>query len=193
MPPGELQAGHLQHYLLACLFACLPACLFALPACSSAPLRPVPTLPSANCACQIPTQGFGYSEKAIAQLLSGRPVAFSNKLIAFNPCNSPSHPTQGFGYSEKAITNYSSGGLWADQLGDFIREVVQRRGAAGGSGGGDGGAAGSGGSDAAAAEPVVLAGNSLVGCGGLCLDWHTCYRKSRYNRPQPLTFSGCHS
>jgi hypothetical protein len=29
----------------------------------------------------------------------------------------------GFGYSEKAITEYSSGGLWADQLRDFITEV----------------------------------------------------------------------
>jgi hypothetical protein len=61
----------------------------------------------------------------------------------------------GFGWSEKALTEYSSGGLWADQLGDFIKEVVQRpRG-----GGEEGGAA-------AEPEPVVLAGNSLVGAGG---------------------------
>lgn len=30
----------------------------------------------------------------------------------------------GFGWSDKALVDYSSGNLWANQLGDFIKEVV---------------------------------------------------------------------
>jgi len=67
----------------------------------------------------------------------------------------------GFGWSEKAVTDYSSGGLWSDQIGDFVKEVVQ----------GPAGAPAAAAAAAAAAattgstEPVVLAGNSLVSRG----------------------------
>jgi hypothetical protein len=88
---------------------------------------------------------------------------------------SPAVCLLGFGWSEKALTEYSSGGLWADQLGDFIKEIVQRRGgganADAGAGAQEGGAPGSEapGADASGpptTEPVVLAGNSLVRGGG---------------------------
>eukprot|EP00877_Chromochloris_zofingiensis_P006106 jgi/Chrzof1/1749/Cz10g19170.t1_PPH1 len=49
----------------------------------------------------------------------------------------------GFGWSDKALVDYSSGNLWANQLGDFIKEVVAGNGKA--------------------CEPVVLVGNSLGG------------------------------
>jgi pimeloyl-ACP methyl ester carboxylesterase len=64
----------------------------------------------------------------------------------------------GFGWSEKALVEYSSGGLWGQQIGDFIKEVIR---------GGDAAAAAA--SDATAAgsssssEAVVLVGNSLGG------------------------------
>ncbi|KAI8464557.1 MAG: Alpha/Beta hydrolase protein [Monoraphidium minutum] len=68
----------------------------------------------------------------------------------------------GFGYSEKAITEYSGGGLWAEQLRDFIGDVVNGR---GGGGGGEGAADNGGGGGAP--ERVVLAGNSLGGYASL--------------------------
>jgi pimeloyl-ACP methyl ester carboxylesterase len=55
----------------------------------------------------------------------------------------------GFGWSEKALVEYSSGGLWGQQIGDFIREVVYA---------GDAAA-----SSSSSSEPVVLVGNSLGG------------------------------
>jgi len=57
----------------------------------------------------------------------------------------------GFGWSEKALVEYSSGGLWGQQIGDFIREVIHSDGADT--------AAANGGSS----QPVVLVGNSLGG------------------------------
>lgn len=55
----------------------------------------------------------------------------------------------GFGWSEKALVEYSSGGLWGQQIGDFIKEVVHAGGASS--------------SSSSSGEQVVLVGNSLGG------------------------------
>jgi pimeloyl-ACP methyl ester carboxylesterase len=63
----------------------------------------------------------------------------------------------GFGWSEKALVEYSSGKLWGQQIGDFIREVIhQQPGAA--AGGSE-----TSSSSSSSKEPVVLVGNSLGG------------------------------
>jgi pimeloyl-ACP methyl ester carboxylesterase len=59
----------------------------------------------------------------------------------------------GFGWSEKALVEYSSGGLWGQQIVDFIRDVVHA---------GDSATTTSS-SSSAGSEPVVLVGNSLGG------------------------------
>ncbi|GBF90099.1 metal-nicotianamine transporter [Raphidocelis subcapitata] len=79
----------------------------------------------------------------------------------------------GFGWSDKAVTDYGAGNLWADQLADFCKEVINGAGAGGGSAEGAEGAAAaaaaaSGTAAAAAApEPAILCGNSLGGYAAL--------------------------
>jgi pimeloyl-ACP methyl ester carboxylesterase len=70
----------------------------------------------------------------------------------------------GFGWSEKALVEYSSGGLWGQQIQDFINDIIAKdpdtvpatssaanssRNSSSGSGSG--------------CDPVVLVGNSLGG------------------------------
>eukprot|EP00878_Enallax_costatus_P016153 GHUV01016943.1.p1 GENE.GHUV01016943.1~~GHUV01016943.1.p1 ORF type:complete len:219 (+),score=47.63 GHUV01016943.1:213-869(+) len=69
----------------------------------------------------------------------------------------------GFGWSEKALVEYSSGGLWGQQIRDFIQEIVY----AGANRGSSGNAAANGSSGSSGGvseeEKVVLVGNSLGG------------------------------
>lgn len=73
----------------------------------------------------------------------------------------------GFGWSEKALVEYSSGGLWGQQIRDFIQEVIYG-GTHGGSpltpatGNGTTGSSSSR-SDVPEEDKVVLVGNSLGG------------------------------
>lgn len=60
----------------------------------------------------------------------------------------------GFGWSEKALVEYSSGGLWGQQIGDFIRQVIHQD-SSSSSNGANGGSSSS--------DQVVLVGNSLGG------------------------------
>jgi pimeloyl-ACP methyl ester carboxylesterase len=65
----------------------------------------------------------------------------------------------GFGWSEKALVEYSSGGLWGQQIGDFIQQVI--RGGATSSSSSNGGSPPS--SSNSSSDQVVLVGNSLGG------------------------------
>jgi pimeloyl-ACP methyl ester carboxylesterase len=67
----------------------------------------------------------------------------------------------GFGWSEKALVEYSSGGLWGQQIGDFIREVIHQDAAASSSSSSSNGADSS--SSSSSSDRVVLVGNSLGG------------------------------
>jgi pimeloyl-ACP methyl ester carboxylesterase len=65
----------------------------------------------------------------------------------------------GFGWSEKALVDYSSGGLWGQQIDDFVQQVIRGDAASSSSGGGSNGGSSNGSRD----EQVVLVGNSLGG------------------------------
>jgi pimeloyl-ACP methyl ester carboxylesterase len=72
----------------------------------------------------------------------------------------------GFGWSEKALVEYSSGGLWGQQIQDFINDVISKDSDAvhadGVTSSGSNSGSGSG-SNSSACDPVVLVGNSLGG------------------------------
>jgi pimeloyl-ACP methyl ester carboxylesterase len=61
----------------------------------------------------------------------------------------------GFGWSEKALVEYSSGGLWGQQIQDFINDIISKD--------PDAVANTSSSSGSSSCDQVVLVGNSLGG------------------------------